>query len=192
MPRAAGSKRPVAAPATKRSTKRATKVVKKSGSRLAMPRMTSPTTICGLRGWRSAHQPASGSEMSLAMGQAATMSPSSAALMPCSWTYSGSTGRRAPKPIMTMSSVTRSGRSGAHRSSQAETRPGRRVRGGIESSVAFAGVVAARPSAGRCGHEPLGSAHVRSSIARPIVRGSRCADSSCSRSAPPSSWPSRA
>ena len=86
MPRAAGSYSPVAAPATNRSAKSATTLGKKNGSTLAMPRMTRPAIIWGLREWRSAHQPKIGSEMSLAMGQAAMMMPSVAASMPWSWT----------------------------------------------------------------------------------------------------------
>jgi len=93
MPRAAGSYMPVAAPAIARRTTSAANVGKRSGSRLTTAKMSRPVTICGLRRWRSAHQPKMGSETSFANAHAATTKPRCAASMPYSCAKSGSTGK---------------------------------------------------------------------------------------------------
>ncbi len=122
MPRAAGSKAAVATPARKRRATKATKLVKKSGSRLTTAKASRPITICGLRSWRSAHQPKKGSVMSLATAQAATMMPRPEASIPWASTYSGSTGSRAPNPMVTIISTANRGSSGRQRRSHAEIR----------------------------------------------------------------------
>ncbi len=137
MPRAAGSYMPTAAPPMKRRMNCAAKVGKKMGRMLMTAKMSMPMTICGLREWRSAHQPKTGSKMSLAIGQAAMMRPSCAGSMPCSSTKRGRIGSSAPNPIMTMSSAMSRGSSGPQRRDQADRRERitRRERG-ITRSVA--------------------------------------------------------
>ena len=81
--------------------------------------------MSGTRAVRSASQPKIGSATRRAIGHAAMTMPSVARSMPCSWKYSGRTGRRPPKPSHTMNSAASRGRIEPHRSNQA----GMRARG---------------------------------------------------------------
>ena len=95
----------------------------------ARPRASAaPPPSAACRSWRSAHQPKIGSKMSLATAQAATMTPSPEGSMPCSSMYSGSTGSRAPNPMVTIICTAKMGSNGCQRRSHAEIRslrPGR-------------------------------------------------------------------